>query len=62
MIMQQGNFLMNTQQARRKKILTSSVVFVLQKGSGTKLLNYYNLDNNNKTILKKKDLEEKWDL
>lgn len=44
----------------KKKILTSSVVFVLQKGSGTKLLNYYNLDNNNKTILKKKDLEEKW--
>lgn len=40
--------------------MTSSVVFVLQKGSGTKLLNYYNLDNNNKTILKKKDLEEKW--
>ena len=44
----------------KKKILTSSIIFVLKKGSKANILNYYNLDNKNKTKIEKKKLGTKW--
>lgn len=44
----------------KKKILTSSIIFVLQKGSNSDVLNYYNLDSNEKNMINKSDLGTKW--
>lgn len=44
----------------KKKILTSSTVFILKKGSNLEKLNYYNLDDNFKIVVDKKKLGDKW--
>lgn len=44
----------------KKKILTSSTIFILKKGSNNDTLNYYNLDNKNKIKVEKKKLGTKW--
>ena len=44
----------------KKKILTSSIVFVLRKGSNSSVLNYYNLDSNKKNEINKSNLGTKW--
>ena len=44
----------------KKKILTSSIIFILKKGSKTDTLNYYNLDNKKMINVEKKNLGTKW--
>lgn len=44
----------------KKKILTSSIIFVLRKGSNSDVLSYYNLDSNKKNKINKSDLGTKW--
>ena len=44
----------------KKKILTSSIVFVLRKGSNSSVLNYHNLDSNKKNEINKSNLGTKW--
>lgn len=44
----------------KKKILTSSIIFILKKECKADTLNYYNLDNKNKTKIEKKKLGSKW--
>jgi len=44
----------------KKKILTSSVIFILKKGSKSDKLNYYNLDNKSTINIKKETLGTKW--
>lgn len=44
----------------KKKILTSSIIFILKKGIKTDILNYYNLDNKEKIKIEKKKLGKKW--
>ena len=44
----------------KKKILTSSIIFILKKGSKNDTLNYYNLDNENKIEVEKKKFGTKW--
>ena len=44
----------------KKKILTSSIIFVLQKGSNSGVLNYYNLDSNKNNKISKNNLGTKW--
>lgn len=44
----------------RKKILTSSVVFILKKGCNNNFLEYTNLETKNKNIISKEELKEKW--
>lgn len=44
----------------KKKILTSSVVFILEKGSNKKNLLYCNLDNKKQVVIKKELLGDKW--
>lgn len=44
----------------KKKILTSSVVLILEKGSKSNIVNYYNLDYKNKVKIDKRKLGTKW--
>lgn len=44
----------------KKNILTSSIVFVLQKNSNKEKIDYYNLETLNHLVLKKESLNKKW--
>lgn len=44
----------------KKKILTSSIVFILKKNGNSSTLNYYNLDEKTKNTINKCDLGTKW--